>query len=221
MSSASQWLANTRLQGCAGPTGAKGDPGVTGPSGAKGDPGNTGPSGPKGDAGNTGPTGLSGPTGPSGPKGDPGNTGPGIVPAYAYGIGDVDFPPSALSDTFQKLEIETVGPISGITYNGAPNYYFTINTTGVYLITSNISAANLSGGVGVADIESRIYVNGADISTPIAAGPSTVFDDSTTSISSSGIASLTATNTVALYARGTLSNAIIPAQWDLSIVRVA
>ena len=61
--SASDWLTQSKLITCAGPTGS------TGPTGGTGLTGLTGPSGASGPSGPTGPTGLTGLTGPSGPTG--------------------------------------------------------------------------------------------------------------------------------------------------------
>lgn len=207
MLSSSEWLSQNIRQNC-GPTGPSGPSGPTGFTGA------SGPSGPSGASGPTGPTGPNGLTGPTGPQGFTGPTGPGVVPTYAYGYGT---PNTALTTSYQKINIDTTGPLSGITFS---SNQFTINTTGKYLVTSSIGAANANGGGPTADIESRIYVNGSDVTPPIQGGVSTVFENSTNSITSAGLIPLTATNTVALYAIATVNGAIAANTCSLTIVRV-
>jgi hypothetical protein len=71
MLSASEWLSQSRLIACPGPSGPSGPSGPTGPTSATGPTGTTGPSGPSGVTGPTGPSGVTGPTGPSGPPANP------------------------------------------------------------------------------------------------------------------------------------------------------
>lgn len=69
MLSASDWLAQSKVISCPGPTGPTGPIGPAGPSGSTGPAGSSGATGPAGPTGPTGPSGSSGPTGPSGPPG--------------------------------------------------------------------------------------------------------------------------------------------------------
>ena len=199
MMSASDWTSQNKILACVGPTGP------------------AGPSGPTGLSGPTGPSGATGPSGPTGPQGPTGPSGPGVSPTYAYGTGT---PNLSLTGSYQKVNITTTGPISGITFNVGTND-FTINTTGNYLVTSYIGLGNPLGGGGDADAESRIYVNGADVSPPVIGGPSTVFDNSTNSITSAGIIPVSATNTVSLQAAATTSSAIVAQTCNLTIVRIS
>ena len=243
MLSSSEWLSqNSRLNcgpsgpsGPAGPTGPSGPAGPTGPAGPAGGP--TGPTGPAGPTGPSGPTGATGPigltgatgatgsagatgaTGPSGPTGATGPSGSGVPSAYAYAINNAPSVPFALSNSFQKLQINSpFGPIFGLS---ADNGGFTVSTTGVYLITSTVTATNPSGGTGPVNIESRIYYNDLDIDPIIFGGPSTIFDDSSNSISASGLLYVTALGNITLYAKVNLpASGVTATKWGLSIVRV-
>lgn len=153
--SASDWLSQSKLLACQGPTGTSGPSGPsgpTGPSGASGPSGPTGPSGASGPSGPTGPAGPSGPSGPTGPtglQGVTGPTGPGFVAETALVL------TQAIGYNYSSPTNKTGAgpwPVAGwLTFNSAPTttsyitpnpdptfggdyLYLTCNTTASYYI---------------------------------------------------------------------------------------
>lgn len=118
--------------GSAGPTGPPGTAGPTGPAG-----GATGPTGPTGPPGN-GPT---GPTGPAGPPGSgPGVAGSGVVAAYTYNQQAMD---RYAKEPHTIVWNNTIHSFAGVT-KSVDHKDFTINKTGIYLITASASIGQVN-----------------------------------------------------------------------------
>ena len=152
--SSSDWLSQSKLISCPGPTGSTGPTGGTGLTGLTGPSGATGPTGPSGPSGPTGPTGLTGLTGLTGP------TGPGVSPSYIYTANNSST--SIVTGTSISLPLGSTVVNSGITMS---SNVFTIPTTGFYEIkvisnftcsasTSNLALSISGSGVGNTTIAS-------------------------------------------------------------------
>ena len=164
MSSAGQWLSNTRLNGCpgpAGPTGATGATGPIGPSGPSGPAGPTGLTGPTGPSGPTGPIGSSGASGPTGPTGPSGATGPaGFGALYLDAEGDAlgftlnGTPPPTAAFLTGVLNLS-----SGITFGldvAWGGFLATITSAGVYYVYAKTTFLYTSTAVAASNL---VYLN--------------------------------------------------------------
>ena len=142
MLSASQYLSQSQLVACLGPTGTTGPVGPLGPSGSTGV---TGATGPTGASGPSGPTGVTGPTGPSGTTG----------PTGSSGVSGALLPPpnsTILTSPYQVMEL--VVPNYGT--NGATHLTWTGTSWVDFVSTSNWA------GVTIVNVAPRITVNFAN-----------------------------------------------------------
>lgn len=140
------------FQGGIGPTGVTGSMGATGSAGQVGDTGSigsTGPTGVTGATGSTGPTGASGITGATGPMG-PISAEPSIFANAAILAGTTGSSLYNLQNTdaaFVPISftgfVGAEAAVQDITLNGACDT-FTINTSGLYRITSDLAVFGLT-----------------------------------------------------------------------------
>jgi hypothetical protein len=140
MLSASEWLSQSKLIACAGPTGPSGPPG---PTGLTGPTGNTGSSGATGLTGPSGPSGLPGTSGGTGPSGPSGASGFGAD--YLYLTGDSSFITFGSSPEAKYALVTASGISSGITYatdaGSGGSYVGTIASRGMYQIIAKSTVA--------------------------------------------------------------------------------
>jgi hypothetical protein len=125
MLSASDWLSQSKLTNCPGPTGPLGPSGPTGPSA---------PTGPTGASGVTGPTGPSAPTGPTGASGATGPSGPAFSSDYIYTESITD-DPLLSTGTAYSINVGILKINQGITISGTT--IFVIATSGIYQINGS------------------------------------------------------------------------------------
>lgn len=160
MLSASEWLSQSKLIACPGPTGPQGNPGTNGTSGATGSTGTSGPTGPSGVTGPSGPSGPSGPTGSTGPSGPSGATGPSGAGVYPL-----------------NQVINLIAPVSGKTLtlsNNGTNTFTNDNTVApgasgeIWFLSARGFLDLTAGTIGTNDVvDIRLQCSGANAITVI------------------------------------------------------
>lgn len=162
MLSASEWLSQSKLLACSGPSGA------TGPSGPSGPTGPSGLTGPTGPTGLTGPSGLQGVTGPSGPSGASPST-----PSQVINIVDGGSGKTASLPYNPSSQVTTLGIDLNVSPTGANEIWFLSASGNVSLSAGSVVSTDYvaiflqqsSAGTGTASNSNTIVetVTGAEI----------------------------------------------------------
>lgn len=182
-----------------GPRGPRGFIGPVGPAGAQGPVGETGAAGPQGPVGPTGPTGAAGAQGPAGPAGVPGPQGaPGVVSFW-----------SGNSTGNQVLNEGNTNSVSFVQSLTSPEGDYTISADGRTITITNAGDYLILYDVlipsGTTSTNNGFYaaLNGTQIPSTLTNVTGT-FETSET-VSSQAIASLTAGATISLHSLGDIT----------------